>query len=223
MIRNLPLSLALLLLAACNLQSPAQLTQTPATATPLPTNTFLSPLRKTMTAIANTSTPSADAELDDIPNTSIIYYDIVGSSESQLRAQLDALGPVDDSGYQGDALTNWFIYWNWPGYGSSSCNLSQATVRYEIEIIFPRWTPPGTASSALVTKWTEYTRALAEHEKGHIDIVVANYQTVLEAIQNATCDTADEAATQAIEPIRQLHRGYDSTTGHGEMQGAVFP
>jgi predicted secreted Zn-dependent protease len=158
-----------------------------------------------------------------IPNATIEYYEISGSTEGELREQLDALAPVGYDGYKGDATTNWFIRWDWPGYGTMSCDLSKATVSYEIEVVFPRWALPDDASPDLVTKWASFTRALAEHEKNHVDFVVANYRSVLAAIKSATCETADAAASSALEPIRQHDRDYDAATNHGETEGARFP
>jgi predicted secreted Zn-dependent protease len=153
----------------------------------------------------------------------IIYYDIEGATEEELRAQLDQLGPVDSSGYKGDALAEWFISWNWPGYGTDNCDLSQAEVSYTVKVIFPHWTPPEDASNNLVIKWFNYTYNLAKHEQGHVDYVVTNYQIVGEAIKGATCETADAAAEAALEPLRAFDLEYDRQTGHGQTQGARFP
>ncbi len=159
----------------------------------------------------------------DIPGTTIIYYDISGSTESELRAQLDALGPVGYDGYKGDSTTKWYIQWNWPGYRTNTCDLSAAAVSYDIQVIFPRWAPPENADPGLVAKWADYTRALAEHEKGHADFVVANYRSVTEAILAASCQTAEHAAQTALAAIRQHDLDYDAETNHGATQGARFP
>lgn len=164
-----------------------------------------------------------DFGLVDIPGTTITYYEIDGDSEDVLRDQLNHLAPVGLDGYPGDAVTNWYIRWNWPGYGTADCDLSQATASYEIEVVFPRWTPPQDASPELVAKWNAYVHALAEHEQGHVDYVVVHYLDVLEAIQGAGCLTADGAAQAALEPIRQHDRDYDAETDHGATQGARFP
>jgi len=173
--------------------------------------------------LAEPTAASPQVEEIVIPHATITYYDIFGSTESELRAQLDVLGPVDYQGYKGDANTKWFIGWNWPGYGSSSCDLSQASVSYEIEVTLPRWQPPAEASPALVAKWAAYIHALAEHEKGHVDNIVNSYPTVADAIMQATCDTADAAASAALDPIRQRDADYDNETSHGATQGARFP
>ena len=152
-----------------------------------------------------------------------VYYDIEGISEEELRAQMDELGPVDSSGYKGDALAEWFISWKWPGYGTDDCDLSKAEVSYNVEVIFPRWIPPEDASNNLIIKWFNYTYKLAKHEQGHVDFVVDNYQIVKEAIQGATCETAEEEAQVAIETFRDFDLEYDRQTGHGATQGARFP
>jgi predicted secreted Zn-dependent protease len=155
----------------------------------------------------------------------VTYYDISGSTESELRAQMTALGPVDpyDNNRHVDAYADWTISWNWPGYGTSDCDLGSAEVGYELSVTMPRWTPPTEASPELVTKWENYLQVLKTHEAGHFENVIDHYQTVLTAIQAATCDTADAAATAALEPLRQNDAAYDSETNHGATQGAVFP
>lgn len=158
-----------------------------------------------------------------MPEAEIVYYDIEGVTEEELRAQLDELGPVDSSGYKGDALVEWFISRDWPGYGTDNCDLSQAQVSYTVEVIFPRWKPPEDAPNNLVIKWFNYTYRLAKHEKGHVDNLMENYQIVLEAIKGATCETADAAAEDALELLRAFDLEYDRQTGHGATQGARFP
>jgi predicted secreted Zn-dependent protease len=159
----------------------------------------------------------------EISNANIIYYDISGSTEAELRTQLDTLGPVGYDGYKGDATTEWFIHWNWPGYGSSSCDLSAAEISYDIKVIFPRWIPDENASPDLVAKWANYTKLLAEHEKGHVDSVLKNFPSVVDAIKGATCETADAVGTELLQQIRQLDIDYDAATQHGASQGTRFP
>ena len=182
--------------------------------------------RASLPASSKTETPPAtqtEVAPDRIPNATITYYDITGSSADELRTELDRFGPIGYDGYKGDATTQWFIRWNWPGYGESSCDLSQATVSYEIEVILPRWSPPDNVQPDLVTQWTAYLHALIEHEKGHVEYVVDRHATVLAAIKNATCESADEAAARALQAIRQHDIEYDAATDHGKSQGARFP
>ena len=159
----------------------------------------------------------------DIANATIIYYDISGNTENELRQQLDKLSPRGYDNFKGDATTNWRINWTWDGYGNSNCDLTSAEVTYSIEVTMPRWESPQDASPELITKWNNYIQALTEHEKGHVDFVVENYMSVETAIKNATCDTAESAAQAALLPIRQYDIDYDAETNHGATQGARFP
>lgn len=166
-------------------------------------------------------TPTAD-QTADITGADIIYYDIYGQSADDLRGQMNALGPPD-GGRRWDAYTAWYIRWNWPGYGTRDCDLGRATTSLEITVTLPRWANPKGADSALITKWNKYYETLSRHEQGHVDIVTKSYPKVLQAIQNATCQTAEQAALQAIEPIHEADQDYDTRTRHGATEGATFP
>jgi len=158
-----------------------------------------------------------------IPNATVVYYDIAGSTEADLRAQLDALGPRGDDGYKGDATTRWNISWHWPSNSDGSCRLAETVVSYEIKVIFPRWQPPSNVSQALVAKWSRYILALAKHEKEHVDFVMANMPMVENAIKGSTCQMANAAGEAALAVIRKYDIDYDAATRHGATQGVRFP
>lgn len=172
---------------------------------------------------AETLAESATLPEISIPNATMIFYEISGSTEDELREQMSALGPAEDDGTHFDAYTRWRIGWNWPGYGENVCTLSEAVVTYEVTVTFPHWVPPADASPELLAKWSDYITALAGHEKGHVDNVVDNYTVLEKAVKDATCTSADDAAQAVIEVIRQNDLDYDAETGHGATQGAVFP
>jgi len=194
--RSLPILFCLIFILACN-----GLTQATATNTPAPT--------------AVTSV--------DIPHATITYYDIIGSTENELRNQLDMYGPVGPDGYQGEAITNWHIQWTWDGYGTETCDLRTARTTYDIQVTMPRWVPSKNASPDLITKWGIYILALANHEKGHVDNVIANHPDVIDAIHRATCTTAEAKAQEVLTRIRQYDIDYDAMMDHGITQGARFP
>jgi hypothetical protein len=106
--------------------------------------------------------------LPAIPNAIIVSYTITGSTTAGLRAQMDKLGPQHF-----DAFTRWDFSWTWPPAADGSCDLSKATVNYTIKVTGPIWTPPPGVDPSLVAAWRAYMTALATHEKGHIDFVVA--------------------------------------------------
>ena len=183
-------------------------------------------IRHTPSTIRNVITPPAMGELVKkvvIPNTKMNYYEITGDSAAALREQINALGPTDVQGQHADAYTDWYIDWNWPGYGRADCDLSQVRVSYALTVTFPSWQPSADATPALIDHWQRYTLRLALHEKGHVDNIVKNERTMQQAIQRATCITAEAAAQQALKRLRDFDINYDRKTKHGATQGATFP
>ena len=170
------------------------------------------------------ATPAKDGRLlptlvpVDFPHATVQRYDVSGSTESEIRAQLDTYRPNDY-----DAYTRWYIYWDWPGRGSAACRLAEAEVSYEITVTIPRWTPTADASPELVAKWNDYLHALALHEKAHINNVVSHFPAVAGAIKGGTCLSAEDAAQAVLQQMRQFDSQYDLDTNHGQAQGARFP
>ena len=168
------------------------------------------------------STPPALPEID-IPNAVMDFYEISGATEEELVSQLNELSPTGMDGSRWIAYTRWNYYWNWPGYGSNTCSLQEAKVTYDVTVTFPHWNPPPEASPELVANWSRFITVLAEHEKVHVDNVNTSYAQVEKAIKEATCDTADAAAHDALDLIQKRDDDYDAETSHGATQGAVFP
>lgn len=160
-----------------------------------------------------------------IEHAQIVYYDVNGSTAHELRTSMNKLRPKDPhtDNHPVDAYTDWYISWNWPGYGTENCDLSAAHVTYSIKVILPRWVQPIDVSSELIIQWETYIQNLLIHEKGHVDNVVNNYLSVDAAIQSATCSTANAQAEKALATLREFDLNYDRETKHGETQGAVFP
>jgi predicted secreted Zn-dependent protease len=168
--------------------------------------------------------PTITSDIARSPNTTIVTYEITGSTESEMREQMNRLRPKsehDSADY--DARTEWTYEWGWPGRGTTACDLSKAFVLYHITVTLPHWTPPDDAPEALVEKWEKYMQALIAHEKGHVDNVVAHYMAIVSAIKNADCYTAEENAKAILEQIRREEEFYDAVTSHGMKRGAVFP
>ncbi|HEY4722749.1 MAG TPA: DUF922 domain-containing protein [Anaerolineae bacterium] len=160
---------------------------------------------------------------DAIPNAAVVYYDVSGSTENELRDQLDALGPVGFDGYKGDSTTRWYITWHWPTHQDGSCQMDQTVVSYEIKVIFPRWKLTAGVSAQLVARWEQYTAALIEHEKGHVGLVVLNVPKVAEAVKGAQCEAANAVGEMMLAEIHKQEGEYDAITNHGAAQGARFP
>lgn len=163
------------------------------------------------------------AQIAPIVGAQVVYYDIYGSTEQELLAGMQANALQDDTGYSAFALTSWYISWGWPGYGTDNCDLLAATTELDITITMPRWIPPDNPDPRLVETWNRFFNALAYHEQTHVNNATGIYPEVLPAIQNATCLTADQAAHDVLNKLRQADFSYDQETGHGLTEGAHFP
>lgn len=172
----------------------------------------------------STETVPVEAISVQVSNAAMIYYEVSGTTAAELRTQLNQQSPVDSlDGLHYDARTDWYVSWTWPGYGGSDCDLSKASVSYDIKVTAPHWKPATDADQKLIEQWNRYLGNLALHEQGHVDNVVNNYSRVLDVIQSATCATADQAAQDMLNIFRSADIEYDTKTRHGETQGARFP
>jgi predicted secreted Zn-dependent protease len=161
------------------------------------------------------------------------FYRITGSTEKDLRQQLNVLGPPDEeSGKIFDARTDWVINWYfYYNQGNNECTIDRVDVSLSITYTYPEWKPPSDASKALVTKWINYMQKLSMHEEGHGSLadngVQIIYKTILDMPPSTTCDALGDAtnaaALEKIDDLKQRQRAYDDETGHGETQGAIFP
>ena len=201
--------------------SPAPAAATPATAGVTPTPTPPQPAE----GLPPTGPPGAapTVVVGTVADAVMRYYDVTGTSTTELRSSMNAQGPSDAGGNHNDAFTTWNIDWTWPLSPDRSCILAGATITMVITVTFPRWMPPQGTSPALVAEWNAYQQALVEHESGHVTFVVATANDVLAAIKGASCTTAEAAAQAVVARIRQHDLDYDAATNHGFTQGAHFP
>ncbi len=175
-----------------------------------------------------TLAPLTSVDIPNIPNAQIKYYVITGTTATALRKQMNTLGPLDAHGVRSDAVTDWFVRWTWPGYGSAQCDLTQVQVSASITVTFPQWSIPISSEAQpglmkLTNQWQRYTLRLAQHESGHVELALKNQNAIRQSIERATCTTADHAAQQALARLNTLQASYDTKTRHGATQGATFP
>jgi len=173
------------------------------------------------TVVAAPSEPGIQVTID----TS--HYTIGGSTEAELRAEMNRRGP-----YGGDAYARWFVHWSYPTEAvSNACDTGPIEVSVSVEYMLPEWTPPVNADRALIDKWNRYVAALQLHEDGHRDFGIGAAKDVLLALgalpPYPTCDDLNRAANTAANAVLDRYRvqelAYDRTTSHGATQGARFP
>jgi predicted secreted Zn-dependent protease len=171
-----------------------------------------------------------------LPNPTIsikkVYYSINGSTATQLRQQMNQLGPIDSNENRHyDATTKWYVRWSYRYSNTNNrCKINSINVSTEVTYTLPKWNPPQT-SSALNQQWNRYIKALQVHESGHKDHGIAAGNEVFTTLKNlpsaSSCPTleatANNTARSIIKKYNQLDINYDAVTQHGLTQGARFP
>ncbi|MBW4619895.1 MAG: DUF922 domain-containing Zn-dependent protease [Cyanosarcina radialis HA8281-LM2] len=170
------------------------------------------------------------------PNVTVnnVYYQIGGSTATQLRAQMDQIGPSNPKfgNRRYDALTRWIVGWRYSyRVENNRCAIDKTEVNTNITITLPQWNPPSQASRQLRQKWNRYTQALRIHEAGHKQHGIAASREIIGLLNNMpsyrSCQELQTAANnrsnRVIAKYNQRDIDYDRTTRHGKTQGATFP
>jgi predicted secreted Zn-dependent protease len=178
--------------------------------------------------------PHSVAEVGDggTVHESATYYEVSGNTAQQLRYALNRSGPATANGRRYDGLTVWSVTW-YPEFRSSGdrCELAAFKTSVDIAITLPRWTDDSRASSDLIEQWDKYSRALAAHERGHVEIALAAAAEMRERVGNlparAGCAELEKDVAAAVLAVRKKarkeERRYDKKTRHGKKTGARFP
>ncbi len=161
------------------------------------------------------------------------YYPIAGTTATELRSQLNQLGPSDETeGRRYDARTDWVVKWTYRyRQQSHACILQQAQTQVAVTFTLPQWQPTPRAARSLVQDWRRYQASLQLHEDGHKDHGVGAAQDIQQALRRlppaaacAALETQIQTAARAIiRTYNQKDLEYDRVTRHGSTQGAIFP
>jgi predicted secreted Zn-dependent protease len=159
------------------------------------------------------------------------YYAIHGRSAAALRVELNRLGPVDPSGKRFDAVTKWWVSWQYRSETKSGmCAIASVDVLVKLRFTYPRWKKPARPTAALVRKWNRYLKALSIHEEGHAKNAVQAGNRILRGIRaqapRSSCAALSSAANtlgrREVKRANDADVAYDARTRHGATQGAIF-
>jgi len=160
------------------------------------------------------------------------HYDVMGTSEAELRGDMRAKGPASENGRRFDGYTRWNVHWNFRyDTRGRACQITSVQTRLQTTITLPRWANEAQGSAALRQKWASYLTALTAHEQGHrrigLDAAHEIDRTIAALPPESDCDAlgrrANAVANQILERHLQRERDYDRDTAHGATQGARFP
>ncbi|HXH22256.1 MAG TPA: DUF922 domain-containing protein [Dehalococcoidia bacterium] len=165
-------------------------------------------------------------------------YLVAGDTEAAIRASLDAHGPgsrpPSASGGAGrfDGLTEWSLAWSFRfERGAGFCLLAAADVFLDVTVIVPLHESPDALPPALGQKWQSFIATLETHEFGHVARQRAVARELAAAFNGLppapTCQELSQqlsaTADEYLVRIRLIDAAYDTETGHGLTEGAIFP
>ena len=170
---------------------------------------------------------------EPIVTETINHYQVTGHSIDEVRQSLDDQSPVNINNRFFDASTERWVDWELRLGSTSSqgCQIIGITTHVEILYTLPELSITETTPDDLVQLWSNYYNALVRHEKGHGSIGILAARRIEEAIRRLptanSCDElkllADKLASQILTTYDYRDQRYDINTGHGELEGALFP
>jgi predicted secreted Zn-dependent protease len=158
-------------------------------------------------------------------------YPIYGSTEVELRKELDAKG-IKDSFGTWDAYAAWDLGWTHDYFiTEDNCRTDKIAVVVVLTYTLPEWNAPTDAPQELKDHWEKYMKAVATHEEGHRKIAVEAgeelYRSLAAMPPQYNCNIlkkkTDLLGNTILELYNQKDIVYDLLTDHGETQGAIFP
>lgn len=171
------------------------------------------------------------AAAEPLVKRNVVHYDVSGASAQEIRAEMDRLGPIDETTKRRfDATTRWNVKWTYRYRNvGQDCAIARVSVTVDVTTTMPRLKPD--LPVGLARTFSEYTDKLREHEEGHAQNGIEIGKRIEAAIRDMqphpTCDALSRAANalgdRLIKEANQMDVEYDARTQHGRTQGARFP
>jgi predicted secreted Zn-dependent protease len=174
-----------------------------------------------VTLVATATSAHAAVQVD----TSMKYYDVLGTTSAAILASLNSLGPLIDGERQW-AQTLWKVTVNYyRRVENDSCRFTSVTTTLNVEITMPQLV---TKVSDQTRKWfDEKMKTLLQHEHGHRDIalgIAENIEAAYIKMRAATCKELLYDSNKTFDELtkkgEKSQDNYDVVTKHGLKQQA---
>jgi predicted secreted Zn-dependent protease len=148
----------------------------------------------------DTSPPtSAKTRVATVPDATMEYYEVCGSTAAELRASMRHFGPSVLSYGKGPESIAWYFAWHLEPNADGTCRVTSITP--EITVIFPYWAAPDGAYGPLVAEWNRYIEARANYFTKYASVARANVPNIVSAVSAGSCDDAVAAAQPIADQI----------------------
>lgn len=171
-----------------------------------------------------------DIQRELLVNEKYQYYDIDGTTSSQLRRQMKEGGTKWSDGKVYAALTSWDIRYHYD-ITEKDGKYCISNVSTDVGIVYHLPRRVSTAADPMTQTWDSYYEHLKEHEFGHKDLAVKTAREINECLK-ALAPFADgrvlereakQLVRAKLERLKKAQVEYDDETRHGETQGALLP
>lgn len=155
------------------------------------------------------------------------FYQIEGSSSTELHKALLEKGPIDEFGKRRFAQVFWRVWWERPKLDGRLLK-DQIVIRAHLELTLPQWSNSSEASSELREKWQVFYARLLQHELKHLTHLETYLPTLEKALEDevrregSDKDSINKVGHQILAQIRKLDQDYDQHTVHGKNEGVVL-
>jgi predicted secreted Zn-dependent protease len=171
---------------------------------------------------------SSTVEANDSVSEDYKYYVINPNSKSEILKSLNSASPILDGGeiFHGyaDSRIDWNFRWR---YNKKRCWITSTSTKLKTTYTLPKLK---TQSNDVYDIWNKWYPKLVLHEKGHHKLAVKIAVKIKNAINGMphekTCELLERKANAIghafISELDDLNENYDTSTNHGETQGAFL-
>lgn len=166
----------------------------------------------------------AAPQLAAIPDVTLVGYAVSGDSPRAIRNAINQARPTEAGGGRFDGHTRWDYSTRWRNNASGECDPASAIVSVRFTVTLPDLEGRSRLDRTERDGWDRYFTALVAHETNHVRIGMAGAQAMQAAMRAAPdCDTMRAAQQQTAAAVLDASQTYDTQTGHGRTEGAVYP
>jgi predicted secreted Zn-dependent protease len=148
------------------------------------------------------------------PDVDVRTYEVNGRTRAEIARSIEANGPrLEWLGGTAAAVTQVRASANFTLRGSASnCQVvttGDEAIDFSYRITLPSWDAPSNAPAATVDWWNDEFRAIAVHERTHVEIYRDGIDELNEVVESSTCENLESRLDRAWAPINREQCEFD--------------
>jgi predicted secreted Zn-dependent protease len=153
----------------------------------------------------------AEAAMAPYPGTRVKYYLVEGVEPAEINESMRARNLAGRGSADGFAVgvTRWDAHWRWPAWTDGTCDLQKLEFDFDVTVTLPQLANEN-ASPDVKRQWGNFVADVVAHEAEHVRLIHEHKAKIIEAIQSATCDTAEVEGGAAMARLSEANRRFDA-------------